>query len=154
VQCYKSNEYNASKTIDYKKMTVMKTARWFIGSLFMLLTLLVGWQYIAAYRASSTYFCDGPETVQIAHPYIPLIGEFVFVDSLEVYLGGWIERGALTIHGDILDEAMTFTAGERPTKISYARMGEWYSQDFQVVFEPTDMSSCLVRIVYRFRGIF
>ena len=132
----------------------MKTVRWLIGSSLLLLTLLVVWQYIGSYRASSTYFCEESETVQITHPYIPLIGDFVFVDSLEVYLGGWIERGALTIHGDVLDEAMTFTAGDRPTKISYARMGEWYDPDFQVVFEPTDTSSCLVRIVYRFRGIY
>jgi len=38
--------------------------------------------------------------------------------------------------------------------ISFARMGEWYSPEFNVTFNPSAGASCRVRIVYRFRGIY
>jgi len=119
-----------------------------------LLLVLLSWRYVTDYRSAPRYSCNEPLTRIISHPYIPLIGDFVFTDSLEVYIGGWIERGTVMIDGSIINSPLTFSAGKHPTPIQYARLGEWYENNFNLVFEPSEDASCLVRIVYRFRGIY
>jgi hypothetical protein len=120
-----------------------------------LLLVILSWHYVTDYRSAPRYFCEAPLTRVVPHPYIPLIGDFVFTDSLEVYIGGWIERGTLEIEGSILNKTpLTFSAGKRPTPIQHARLGEWYENNFQLVFKPSGDASCFVRVVYRFRGIY
>jgi hypothetical protein len=130
---------------------------WKIIILAVLLILFVSlstWNYLFGYRSSSLYQCGEPLIATFTPPYVPLVGEFLFVDSLEVYLGGWIESGRVTISGDILADPITFERGERITTISYAHMGEWYDSDFTLNFQPEDHTSCAVRVIYRFRGIY
>lgn len=118
------------------------------------LAIILSWHYVTAYRTVPRYYCDEPATLDITHPYLPLVGDFVFTDSLEVYIGGWIERGALQVEGDVIGGVHAFSAGQRPAMISHARLGEWYDEGFRLTFEPTQDASCLVRVVYRFRGIY
>ena len=61
-----------------------------------MLTGFLLWHYVWDYQESAPYGCDISESEQFRHPFIPLLGHFVFVDSLEVYVGGWIERGKVT----------------------------------------------------------
>lgn len=132
----------------------MKALRWSAFPMLFVFAALLAWHHVTAFRESVPYGCDAPLADQFSHPYIPLIGQFVFVDSLEVYVGGWIERGSVILGGDVISEPLSFTAGERPTMISFARMGEWYRPDFNLTFKPSTGASCRVRIVYRFRGIY
>jgi hypothetical protein len=112
------------------------------------------WHYFWDYRGSAPYGCNITESKRYHHPYFPLIGRFLFVDSLEVYIGGWIERGKVTVSGDIFHEPLQFEAGARPTMISFSRMGEWYRPEFDVTFRPSPRASCRIQIIYRFRGIY
>ncbi len=110
--------------------------------------------HITDYRSAPLFRCDAAKESKFTPPYVPLIDAFLFSERLEVYVGGWIERGTLHIEGDALDEPIEVTAGPRPTRISYARMGEWYQSDFTLSFMPTTDASCAVRVVYRFGGVF
>ena len=133
-----------------------KLLRWGILPVTAVLAAMAAWNYVFAYRAADAYNCDGAFDLHVSHPYIPVIGWIVFNESLEVYIGGWIDRGSVSISGDIIDEPFLTTARGRPvsTEISYARMGEWYGEDFHVKFEPDDMASCHIEIIYRFRGLY
>ena len=106
------------------------------------------------YRSASLFRCDAAQQSTFTPPYVPLVHSLIFTERLEVYIGGWIERGSLEIEGDSVDGVIEFTAGTRPTRISFARMGEWYQSDFTLSFTPTTDASCAVRIVYRFGGVF
>ncbi len=110
--------------------------------------------HITDYRSASLFRCDAAQESTFTPPYVPLVDALIFTERLEVYVGGWIERGTLKIEGDAVDGAVEFTAGTRPTRISFARMGEWYQPDFTLSFTPTTDASCAVRIVYRFGGVF
>jgi len=118
--------------------------------------LLAIWMqhHLTDYRSASLFRCDAAQKSTFTPPYVPLVDSLIFTERLEVYIGGWIERGTLEIEGDAVDGAIEFIAGSRPTRISYARMGEWYQPDFTLSFIPTADASCAVRVVYRFGGVF
>jgi hypothetical protein len=128
--------------------------KWIVYPLLLLSLAIVARDYVTGYRSSALYRCQELSALTFYHPYIPLVGRFMPIDSLEVYVGGWIERGTLTISGDVLDQPLSFSATERTTTIAHARMGEWYQSNFTLTFKPEPVSSCRVRVVYRFRGIF
>lgn len=122
--------------------------------LVVVLLGLVAWNHVTGYKSSSLYRCREASTLTFTHPYVPVVGDFMFVDSLEVYVGGWIERGTVTMTSDITDQPISFSAAGPTRIVSHSRMGEWYTPDFAVTLEPEPGSSCRIRFVYRFRGIF
>ncbi len=135
----------------------MSAKGWLAIFLGVCLIGLSWWDYRNEYKSSQLYRCDGPRNSQYSFPVLPLLKQISIVDGLEVYIGGWIERGSLTIKSDIFDieiKEVTFVAGEKVTPVSYARIGEWYNEDFKMSFEPSPGASCAVRIVYKFGGVF
>lgn len=77
----------------------------------------------------------------------------VFQDMIELYVGGWIERGDVTISGlpSRERELLKFSRGTSVSTISHAYIGEWYEPNIKIVFEPAEGSSCLVKVIYKYR---
>jgi hypothetical protein len=115
---------------------------------------MLAWHHITDYRESEPYRCDAPAAARYGPPYVPLVGQYFFLDSLELYVVGWIERGTVRINGDDLPEPLEFSATDGPAMISHSRMGEWYQPDYTLRFAPSEGARCHIRAIYRFRGVF
>ena len=74
-------------------------------------------------------------------------------DTLEFYVGGWLERGDVTISGlpSRGNKTLKFSHGASVSTISHAYIGEWYEPNIEIIFDPTEGSSCFSRVVYKFR---
>jgi len=99
------------------------------------------------YQALNDYRCNARSERVIPQPNL------ILQDMLELYVGGWIEKGDVTISGlpSRENSMLKFSSGASVRTISHAYIGEWYGPDVTVVFEPTEGASCLVRLVYRYR---
>ena len=118
-----------------------------IVSLGLVVVVIVLWitnQY--GYKTVAAYRCDKRGERVIHQPNI-------FQDTLEFYVGGWIERGDVTISGlpSRENEMLKFSRSVSVTTISHAYIGEWYEPNIKIIFDPTEGSSCLIRMVYKFR---
>ncbi len=119
-----------------------------IIALLGLLTIAALWlidQY--QFQTIEAYKCDERrEYVIPRHNFLPQ-------DMLELYVGGWIERGEVTISGlpSRNKEALKFSSGSSVGTVSHAYIGEWYEPHITIIFEPSDGSSCLIRIVYKYK---
>ena len=116
-------------------------------SLGMVVVVIILWitnQY--RYKTVAAYRCDKRGERVIHQPNI-------LQDTLELYVGGWIERGDVRISGlpSRGDETLKFSRGASVSTISHAYIGEWYEPDIKIVFKPTERASCLIRVVYKFR---
>ncbi len=117
--------------------------------------------YCAAYyldtsRFRSTEFlqCSQDIEIMISRPYWPLLSRFDSTTGLEVYVGGWLEEGSLTISGTpFRDESGIFYSTDAGgIEVSRARIGEWYNDSFEIGLRPGVHSSCAIKVVYKFRG--
>lgn len=72
-------------------------------------------------------------------------------DMLELYVGGWIERGEVAISGlpSRENKALVFSRGSSVSTISHAYIGEWYEPNIKIIFQPSEGSSCLIRVIYK-----
>ena len=97
------------------------------------------------YQATEPYRCDGRKEVLIARQTL------IPQDSLELYVGGWIEEGDVEISGlPSRDNAtVKFSRGASVSTVSHAYIGEWDETTIRLVFEPTEGASCFIRVVYR-----
>lgn len=119
-----------------------------ITALLGLVLILVLWvknQY--QYKALAAYKCNKWGERVIPGPSAG------FQDMMELYVGGWIERGEVTISGlpSRENEVLTFSRGLSVRTISHAYIGEWYGPDIRIVFEPAPESSCLIRVNYKYK---
>ena len=125
--------------------------------LFLIFVGMAGWlawHHITDYRESAPYTFDAPAGHHFTPPFIPLLDQLIFADSLELYIVGGIDRGTVTISSDAFYPPLAFSAGEQPTMIAHARMGEFYQSDVNVTFEPSEDARCWIRVIYRFRGLY
>ena len=127
-------------------------------SLYLSLGVLVIftlWHYVFDYRVSSSYRCKANETIEFSHPYWPVFADFIFLDTLEVYIGGIVDRGELSISGTGIDGKLTYEGARLGTTIAhYYYRSSWYEPTFSLTFQPTENASCSVKVIYRFRGIY
>lgn len=115
-----------------------------LGSVIVLV-LWVRDQY--QYQALDAYSCK--EIEEFVIPGQDLLPQ----DGLELYVGGWIERGEVTISGlpSRDNGTIRFSRGSSVSTISHAYIGEWYEPNISIMFEPSEASSCLIRVVYRYK---
>ena len=99
------------------------------------------------YQVLDTYSCD--ERREYLIPRQNIIPQ----DGLELYAGGWIERGEIVISGlpSRDNEVLKFFRGTSVATITHAYIGEWYEPNINVVFEPSEGASCLIRVIYRYK---
>jgi hypothetical protein len=117
-------------------------------ALLGLVTITIVWlidQY--QYQTLETYKCD--ERREYVIPRQNLIPQ----DMLELYVGGWIERGEVAISGLPFrnNEVLKFSRGSSVGTVSHAYIGEWYEPHINIVFEPSEGSSCLIRVIYKYK---
>ena len=110
--------------------------------LFVLLLGYAVWNYLHGFQESATYTCKEAATWHLPPRWLATLGGWHIIDQLEVYGGGWIEHGQLTITSNILNEplvaaARTDGSSARTTPISFARVGEWYEPEFHLNFSPS-----------------
>jgi hypothetical protein len=128
-----------------KPWSKSKIAMIALFGLVMFVMLWVRNQY--QYQTLDVYMCD--ERREQVIPRKDMIPH----DMLELYVGGWIERGEVTISGlpSRENEVLKFSRGSSVGTISHAYIGEWYEPDINLVFEPSEGSSCLIRVIYRYK---
>jgi hypothetical protein len=124
--------------------------------LFIALLAYAVWNYLHGFQESAVYSCREAATWRQPPRWLATLGGWNIIDQLEVYGGGWIERGQLTITSNTLREPLVVKAEEgseaRSANISFARMGEWYEPEFHLNFSPSAEASCYVRVIYRYNG--
>ena len=130
----------------------------------IMISLLVGvlFAYGAAYyldsaRYRSTEFlqCSQDIEIMISRPYWPLLSSVDLTTGLELYVGGWLEVGSLTISGTpFRDESgMFYSTDAGVIEVSRAQIGEWYNDSFEMRLRPGVHSSCAIKVVYKFKGV-
>ncbi|MEM9013788.1 MAG: hypothetical protein AAGB02_01655 [Pseudomonadota bacterium] len=111
----------------------------------------IGLANLSVYRKAATLNCSGPATVELRR------GAYFLSDTLEVYVGGWIERGAVTMadapmrRPQGVKNTRVYSAKNGVAEISHAYVGEHYDTKTAINFVPTDDASCRITILYRFR---
>lgn len=128
-----------------------------IALLFVALLGHAAWNYLHGFQESATYSCGEAVTWHLPPRWLASLGGWNILDQLEVYGGGWIESGRLTITSNALDAPLVIDARQRPAgaraaSIAFARSGEWYEPEFHLNFSPSADASCSVRVVYRYKG--
>lgn len=83
----------------------------------------------------------------------PLFGT---ATSLEIYLGGWVEQGSVTVRGfpqrtPPEDNGYEFQliADEALRDIARAYVGDWYGGPIELT--PSDDAECYMKLVYKIR---
>ena len=99
------------------------------------------------YKTLDTYSCD--ERREFVIPKQNLLPQ----DMIELYVGGWIERGEVEISGlpSRENKALKFYRGSSVGTISHAYIGEWYEPNIDILFQPSEGSSCLIRVIYKYK---
>lgn len=124
---------------------------------FLLLVIYISAYLIdrALYRSTDILKCTKEQEIKISRSSWPVLSNFDFTNGLEVYVGGWIEAGTVTISSEVFDFSgeENFSASSSLAEVSKARIGEWYTDTFTVDIKPSSDASCAVRIIYKFRGI-
>jgi len=98
-------------------------------------------------REPNAYECTEPATIVLRKQ------TFGMPSALELYVGGWIDQGSITVNGmpsrrrSGLDE-ITFSSND---EISHSFVGEWYTKDVTLEIEPTEDALCYILIKYRLR---
>ncbi len=125
--------------------------------MFVLLVIYVSAYIIdsALYKSTEILRCSKEQEITISRGSWPVISNLDFTNGLEVYVGGWVETGNVTISSEVFDFAgeEKFSANGGLVEVSKARLGEWYTDTFTVNIKPSSDASCVVRVVYKFRGI-
>lgn len=113
--------------------------------LAIILLLLALNQY--QYQTLDAYRCDE------RREYVITRQNLLPQDMIELYVGGWIERGKVAISGlpSRENEALVFSRGTSVGTISHAYIGEWYEPDIHIIFQPSEEASCLVRVIYKYK---
>lgn len=125
--------------------------------LFVLLVIYVSAYIInsALYRSTEILRCSKEQEIKISRSSWPVISNYDFTNGLEVYIGGWVETGNVTISSEVFNfsEEEKFSANGGLVEVSKARLGDWYTDTFIVNIKPSSDASCAVRVIYKFRGI-
>ena len=121
-----------------------------IIALLGLVILILLWalnQY--QYQTLDVYTCD--ERREYVIPRQNLLPQ----DMLELYVGGWIEKGEVAISGfpSRGNEALKFSRGDSVGTISHAYIGEYYEPDINILFQPSEGASCLIRVIYKYKWL-
>lgn len=127
----------------------MKTwSHWKIATVVLLgagigITLWLMEQY--QYKTLDSFSCDKRKELVI--PRVNLLPQ----DMLELYVGGWIERGQVMISGlpSRERETLKFSRGSSVSTVSHAYIGEWYEPEINILFDPSQDSSCFIKVIYR-----
>ena len=79
--------------------------------------------HITDYRSAPLFRCDAAKESTFTPPYVPFIDAFLFSERLEVYVGGWIERGTLEeIGSDVAEQVDEETAVEAGIQTGLTRL--------------------------------
>lgn len=118
-----------------------------IAALGVVLLALLWVLNLFQYRTLDAYKCD--ERKEYAIPRHNLLPQ----DMLEIYVGGWIEKGEVVISGFPSREhgILKFSRGATVGTVSHAYIGEWYEPETKIMFQPSEGSSCLIRVIYKYK---
>lgn len=141
-------------------MAILKR-HWLAIFAFVFLTGYAGWVHFGALRETAPYTCQKTETIKLQPRWMPHT-DGLKVTYLELYIGGWVSDGALTLDSDVFEYrpglvragAIDFKADakSRSRMVAFSRIGEWYSSDLKLTFRPSPGAHCHVKIAYRLFG--
>ena len=132
-----------------------------LGKIALLVVMLLV-IYLSAYIIDSTryksteiYRCANEREIMITRSSWPILSNYDSTNGLEVYIGGWLDTGNVTISSEVFDHFAEekFSANSGLVEVSRARLGDWYTDAFTVKIKPDSNANCAVRIIYKFRGI-
>ena len=122
--------------------------KYIIVTLFGIVIALSLWAYDQfSYQTLGEFKCDAKREFLIP------TSNLIPADMLELYVGGWIDRGTVTILGlpSRENEPLEFRRGDNVVgTISHAYIGEWYEAVTKIIFLPSDDASCLIRVIYKY----
>jgi hypothetical protein len=108
------------------------------------------WEY-----KTKIFTCDEPRTYNLKHPLFPF-PLFEYPSALEIYLGGWIEQGSITVKGfpqrtppDDNGYEFQLIADEAHRDVARAYIGEWYGSPIKLT--PSEDAQCYIKLVYKVR---
>lgn len=102
---------------------------------------------------TKVFTCDETRMYNLKHPLYPF---FEYPSGLEIYLGGWIEQGSVTVKGflqrtppDGNSYEFQLIADEAHRDVARAYVGEWYGGPIELA--PSDDAQCYIKLVYKVR---
>ncbi|MEM7426986.1 MAG: hypothetical protein AAF441_12895 [Pseudomonadota bacterium] len=113
------------------------------------LTGHAGWTHFAALRETAPYTCQKTKQMKLNPRWVPHLGKLK-VNYLELYVGGRVSTGTLTIESDLF--GLETDAKIRKKMIAFSHFGEWYNPELEVTFRPSPGAQCHVKIAYRLFG--
>ncbi len=150
-----------SATGDWGEYMAFLKRHWFAILTLAILTGYAGWTHFAALRETGPYTCQATETKTFHTRWIPF--RIPQVSYLEVYIGGWIDAGSLTLESNMFAQrrspentnVIQFKSDpkNRTKMAAFSYFGEWYSPEFKLTFKPSPDARCRVKIAYRIFGI-